>query len=145
MTQSAVVSTTAEDGQVAGQLLGKQILEQLGGRSPDVLILFISPKYNASALLSSVKEACSPKVMMGCSSAGEFTNHSQGVGQASAVAIRSDEMRFACGIGRGIKSNRSEVARSIVASFKGLDQQTSGYSSALDFNRCAGWSCGRVD
>jgi hypothetical protein len=131
MTQSAVASTTAEDGQMAGQSLGKQIIEQLDGHSPDVLILFISPKYDASALLRSVEAACSPKVMMGCSSAGEFTNHSQGVGQASAVAIRSNEMRFACGIGRGIKVNRAEVAKSMVASFEGANQQTSGYSSAL--------------
>ncbi len=131
MTQSAVASTNAEDGQMAGQSLGKQIVEQLGGHSPDVLILFISPKYDASELLRSVKAACSPKVMMGCSSAGEFTNHSQGVGQASAVAIRSNEMRFACGMGRGIKVNRAEVAKSMVASFQGANQQTAGYSSAL--------------
>ncbi len=131
MTQSAVVSTNAEDGQMAGASLGKQIIDQLGGHSPDVLILFISPKYDASALLRSVEAACSPKVMMGCSSAGEFTNHSQGVGQASAVAIRSNEMRFACGMGRGIKANRTEVAKSMVASFQGANQQKAGYSSAL--------------
>jgi hypothetical protein len=69
--------------------------------------------------------------MMGCSSAGEFTNQSQGVGQASAVAIRSTEMRFACGMGKGLQADRKVVAREVVGAFRGVGTQTSGYSSAL--------------
>jgi hypothetical protein len=131
VTESAVVWTNVDDSRAAGEALGEQIRGQLGRQPPDVVILFVSPKYDAPALLKAVKEACQPRVMMGCSSAGEFTSHSQGVGQASAVAIRSNEMRFACGIGRGLKSDRAAVAESIVASFQGTGKHTSAYSSAL--------------
>jgi len=131
MTESAVVSTNEDDSRAAGKSLGQQILERLHQLPPDVLILFISPKYDATLLLQEVQAACSPKVIMGCSSAGEFTNHSQGVGFASAVAIRSTEMQFKCGIGRGVKTDRAAVARGIVKSFQGANKQTSGYSSAL--------------
>lgn len=131
MTESAVVWTDIDDSRAAGESLGEQIGKQLSQQPPDVLILFISPKYDAVALLRAVKASCQPKVMMGCSSAGEFTSHSQGVGQASAVALRSTEMRFACGIGRGVKTDRAAVADGIVASFQGAGKHTPGYSSAL--------------
>ena len=131
MTESAVVWTNLDDSEAAGKSLGEQILKELNQQSPDALILFVSPKYDLPAFLSAVQGICSPKVMMGCSSAGEFTSQSQGTGQASAVAIRSTEMRFACGIGRGLKSDRKQVAADMVGAFHGAGKQTSGYSSAL--------------
>jgi hypothetical protein len=131
VTESAVVSTGLDDSRAAGESLGQQIRAQLKEQAPDALILFISPKYDAPALLKAVQAACEPKVMMGCSSAGEFTSQSDGVGQASAVAIRSTEMRFACGIGRGLQGGRAAAAKKIVSAFQGVGKHVSGYSSAL--------------
>ena len=34
----------------------------------DAVILFVSPKYDPAKLLAALKEACTPKVMIGCSS-----------------------------------------------------------------------------
>ena len=107
LTESSVVWTGAEDSGAAGEDLGRQIREQLGGNPPDAVILFVSPKYDPAKLLSSLKGACAPKVMIGCSSAGEFTSGCQGVGHASAVAIRSSEMQFACIMGRGLHLSKS--------------------------------------
>ena len=131
MTESAVVWTGVEDSGAAGEHLGRQIREQLGGHAPDVVILFVSPKYDPTTFLVAVQDACTPRVMMGCSSAGEFTSDSQGVGRASAVAIRSSEMQFACAIGRGLHANRASVADEIVASFRGVGTHPSAYRSAL--------------
>ncbi|HZL38483.1 MAG TPA: FIST N-terminal domain-containing protein [Tepidisphaeraceae bacterium] len=131
MTETAVVWTDKDDSRDAGASLGEQISTELKQQPPDALILFISPKYDVTQLLEAVQAACRPKVMMGCSSAGEFTSDSQGVGQASAVAIRSTEMRFACGIGRGLQADRAAVARKIVGAFDGTGKNAAGYSSAL--------------
>jgi hypothetical protein len=131
MTESAVVWTDLADSAAAGASLGEQIRQELKGASPDAVVLFLSPRYDPAALLRGVKGACDPKVMVGCSSAGEFTSHSQGVGQASAVAIRSTEMQFACGMGRGLQANRAAVARGVTANFQGVGRQMPGYRSAL--------------
>jgi hypothetical protein len=131
LTHTSVVSTGVEDSRSAGEILGKQILEELAGEPPQVVILFISPKYDASTLLLALKESCHPQVLMGCSSAGEFTGESHGVGQASAVAIRSAEMQFACGIGRGLHADRAKVAKDISTSFQGIGTHTPTYKSAL--------------
>ncbi len=131
MTESAVLWTKDDDSHAAGESLGRQVKERFGADAPDVLILFLSPKYDAPTLLRAVEAECHPGVMMGCSSAGEFTGQSQGVGQASAVAIRSTEMRFACGMGRGLQKDREAVAAKIVSSFQGNGKYTLGYSSAL--------------
>ncbi|MDQ3441042.1 MAG: FIST domain protein, partial [Planctomycetota bacterium] len=120
MTESAVVWTSDDDSGAAGNSLAEQVLAELKGEAPDALILFISPKYDAAVLLRAVEDSCHPKVMMGCSSAGEFTSESHGVGHASAVALRSTEMKFACRMGRGLQGDRAGAARNIVAGFQGV-------------------------
>lgn len=131
MTDTAVVWTSVDDSAAAGRELGEKIRAQIGQAPPDAVILFVSPKYDARSLLQGLHTTCTAKLVMGCSSAGEFTNQSQGVGQASAVAIRSTEMHFACGMGRGLQSDRKIVANEIVSKFHGAGKHTPGYSSAL--------------
>ena len=130
-TQTAVVYTDQTDSAGAGRSLGEQVLEKLGGQVPHALILFISPRYDAQLLAEAVTASCRPELMVGCSSAGEFTSHMQGEGQACAVAIRSSEMKFSAGLGRGISSDRAAAARAIVSQFRGVESISHGYSSAL--------------
>ena len=54
MTESAVVWTSVDDSHSAGKSLGEQISFQLKQNPPDVLILFVSPKYDAPTLLRAV-------------------------------------------------------------------------------------------
>lgn len=131
MTKSSVVCTDAPDGTAAGGELADKLLAEPGRGSPDALILFASPKYDAPSLLRAVEAGCRPKAMVGCSSAGEFTHHSHGEGQACAVGLWSDEMRFAPGIGRGLSRDRAAVAADVVGSFKGVGSYAHSHSSAL--------------
>lgn len=131
MTQSAVVWTDEEDSNSAGDHLGRQIHERIGDDAPDAVIMFLSPRYHAPTLITAVQRACAPKVIMGCSSAGEFTSDSQGTGRASAVAIRSADMRFACATGKGLKADRGAVAKQIAAAFQGIGASSPNYRSAL--------------
>jgi hypothetical protein len=131
LTESSVVWTGAEDSAAAGEDLGRQIRAQLKGRAPDAVILFVSPKYDAVRLIAAVKDACAATVLIGCSSAGEFTSDSQGVGHASAVAIRSTEMQFACVMARGLHEDRAAIARKLVAAFHGVGSSGPVYRSAL--------------
>jgi hypothetical protein len=131
VTKSSVVCTDAPDGVTAGRQLAEKLLAEDRDQPPDALILFVSPKYDAPSFLRAVEDGCRPKAMVGCSSAGEFTHLSNGEGQACAIALWSDEMRFACGIGRGLTRDRAAVAGDVVRAFAGVGGYTHSHSSAL--------------
>lgn len=130
MTECAVVYTSHPDSNDAGKALGMQIAEAMHD-SPDVVILFAAPTYNQANLLKVLKRTCRPTLLMGCSSAGEFTNNIHGEGMASAVALRSDDMLFSLGVGRELSKNRQEAAENVISAFRGISSDEYRYHSAI--------------
>lgn len=130
MTDAAVCHTSLHD-QAAGESLGRQIRERFQGSEPDALIVFASPRNDYGTLLEALAATCAPRVMVGCSSAGEFTNEAVGEGITCAVALRSSEVRFAAALGQGITTDHEAVAQEIVAGFRGLEQHEYRYRTAL--------------
>jgi hypothetical protein len=130
-TQSVVVYTATDDSREAGLSLGDQIATQLAGTNPDAVILFVSPKYDAAALVACVAERTGAKIIVGCSSAGEFTSETQGEGKACAVAICSPSLQFAVGIGRDISRDRRKAAEDMVRNFRCGEERSNEYCSAL--------------
>ena len=120
MTEIAAVHTTASTPETAAQDLSLQIRQQMEGR-PDALVVFASSEYDATKLLQELQRAIDPVVLVGSSSAGEFTHGTAGVGSASALAIRSDDLKFAVGIGHGVSRDGRTAARELVSGFQGLD------------------------
>lgn len=117
MTNFAIAHSNVLDSREAGHGLGLQITEAMDA-PPDVVILFASPVYRHGELLQALKQACHPGILVGCSSAGEFTSHVQGEGLACAIAIRSKEIYFSAGIGRGLSHDRAQAAKEVTASFR---------------------------
>lgn len=130
MTEAAVVQTHAT-GEAAGEELAASITERLGGARPDALIVFASPGQDHEALLRALQAGCGPRVMVGCSSAGEFTSEAAGTGMTAAVALRAPEMAFTAILGRGLREDREGVAQRIVEGFGGLASAGYRYRSAL--------------
>lgn len=131
MTRSVVVQSELQDPAAAGSALGAGIAAALGPDVPDAVILFASPSYEFSPLLRSLREACRPRVLVGCSSAGEFTNEKNLRAAACAVAIVSTEMAFAAGVAENVTADRGVSARRLISGFRGLDANTFEYRSAL--------------
>ena len=130
-TQTAVAYTSLANSEEAGRDLGEQIASKLGGQVPNVVILFVSPRYDAQLVAQAVMNGCSTEILVGCSSAGEFTNCMHGEGQSCAIAICSSELKFAAGIGKGISTDRLAAAKAMVEPFRGVNKISSAYSSAL--------------
>lgn len=120
MLESCIVETSQHESPAAGGELGVKLRAGFGGRSPDALILFASPHHDFQALLGALHENCAPAVLIGCSSAGEFTSAGHGQGLACAVGLRSDEMTFSAGLGKELRRDREGAARQTVAAFRGL-------------------------
>lgn len=131
MTDSTVVYTDLSGSKDAGEFLGSKIIEDFEGRPPDAVVVFASSRHDYSQLLQAIKAACRPKVMVGCSSAGEFTSDSHGESSASVVALRSTEMHFAAGVGHHLRHDREAAAKEIVSSFNGLNNHQYPFRSAL--------------
>ena len=120
MTEFAAVHTTAKEATAAGRDLAAQIKATMDG-TPDVLLVFASSAYDSVALLQALQDAIAPGILVGSSSAGEFTHGTAGVGSASALAIRSDDLKFAVGIGHGVSRDGRTAAREMISGFEGLD------------------------
>jgi hypothetical protein len=131
MTKSSVAFTSETDSAKAGAELGKEILSGLGGEAPDALIVFSSSRYDYGQLLRAIQAACHPRVLVGCSSAGEFTSLRQGEGAVSAVALRSNEMQFVPALGKNLSADRAAAARQMASSFRGLRSPKYQHRSAL--------------
>ncbi len=126
----AIAHTTNLDSREAGEELGREIEANLAGL-PDALIVFASPRYDYKILLETLQSTCRPRLLVGCSSAGEFTSDSAQVETACVLALQADDMAFAAGLGEGLKADRKQAAADIVAAFGGISNQQYAYRSAL--------------
>jgi hypothetical protein len=129
--QTSAVHTKRTDSEEAGRHLADQINEAFANAAPDAAILFASSRFDYEKLLESFSRRCSPAVLVGSSSAGEFTGAAQGQGTACALAIRSKELRFSAGVGCDVSSDRGKVAQDVVSAFRGMSTYDHPYRSAL--------------
>ena len=131
MTKTSAAYTDRTDSAEAGRHLGEQIRQDLEGSAPDGVIVFASSRFEYEQLLGALSAACEPKILVGSSSAGEFTGGDRGEGTACALAIRSETVKLSAGIGRGVTADRAKAAQEMLANFKGLETHEYRYRSAL--------------
>ena len=131
MTTSAGVFSNYTDSSQAASHLSEQINKVFNHLTPDVIIIFASPSLDHPLLLKSIKQFCPSKILIGCSSAGEFISGSRGTDSVSAIALHSTEMEFAASIGRGIKADRGKVVDELLESMQGKDHFQYKYHTAM--------------
>lgn len=131
MTETATAFTRRKDSREAGRDLALQAMQAFAGEPPDALVVFASSRYDYATLLGAIQETAQPRVLVGCSSAGEFTRRDAGEGAASAVALRSDTIAFSASLGRGLRQDFRQAAAEAVASFSGLRTEAYPWRAAL--------------
>ena len=131
MTQTTTALVSESDSVRAGEMLGAHIRGAFEGQPPDAVIVFASSQHDYAALLQALARSAGTKAIVGSSSAGEFSQDSSGVGQVSALAIRSPSMRFRVGVGRDVGKDPAAAARQVAASFAGVTAPTMPNRAAL--------------
>lgn len=131
MTQVIVGHTTLVSPVDAGEHLGKTVSEKLSGKRPDVLIAFISPEFTYTSVLQAINEHCQPRILIGCSSAGEFSGCSTGNSTASVMAICSETILFNAALGKGLRTSRAEAVGQIKHVFTATQHTDFPYRCAL--------------
>jgi hypothetical protein len=145
MTESAIVYTDAPEAARAADELAAKVSASLSGKAPHALITFASPRYDAGMLLGALMRDLKPGVLVGASSAGEFAGRDRGDG-ACLMALRSETLKFAAGMGKSLSVDRGAAARAITASFQGLANDQYPYRAALVMtDALAGHTDGFVD
>ena len=128
--EAVAVSTAEADSASAGRALGQQIQSGLG-TTAHAVIVFAAPNYDHRVLLRALQDACSPELIVGASSAGEFTNDTLGVGLVSALAINDPEASFSLCVGKDIKANPAAAARKMADCLKGQSNHSFPHRAAL--------------
>lgn len=118
------------DAVAAAQDIAAQLNGALDG-PPDALVVFASSTFDYTPLLEELDRACRPAVMVGASSAGEFTHDRRGVGTVSALALRSPHLKMRASLGAGISRDSRAAARQIAAGFSEADDARFPYRAAL--------------
>ena len=131
MTHAVAAYTDLVDSHQAGEDLGRQVIEALAPEAPDAVIVFASSRFDYEVLLTALNDVCHPGVLVGSSSAGEFTGQHRGEGTACALAFRSADIRATAGLGQGVSRDRAQAAAAAVASFEGIRATNLPFRSAL--------------
>lgn len=127
---TVAVSTAQTDSAAAGAAIAAHIRAALP-QDPHVIILFAAPNYDHPLLLRALQDGVPSALIVGASSAGEFTNDTVGVGLATALAIRDEESKFTARVGHHLKANPAAAANEITRGFAGRSDHSFPHRSAL--------------
>lgn len=128
--KASVVSTDSRDSATAGKYLAAEIRKSLS-KSPGALVVFAAPQHDHKAMLSAIKKELPDTIVVGASSAGEFTNVTSGQGLACAMGLVGDDVAFTYSVGRNLALSATAAAQEIVSSFTPTPPGQFPFRSAL--------------
>ena len=131
MIRSFATLSREPDSGRAGVQIAEEAIAAFDGACPNVFILFASPQHDAKTLLAALGTRCPKALLVGSTSAGEFTQEGRADGAVSVLALRSNQLRFSVGVGRDVSRSASAAAQQVVASFEGLRADPLPYRAAL--------------
>ena len=112
--RTQVVSSAESDSRLAGLELAAKFRQAFGG-SPKAIVIFAAPEHDHHSFLRAVQAELPDALLVGASSAGEFTNTTVGYGTVCALGLSGDDASFAVSVGRGLKDSPAAAARQIAS------------------------------
>lgn len=110
------VATAIAQGNDAAATLVRDLKQRLGGDAVRLAVAFASPAHPLGALMGEVARAFDAAVVIGASTAGEFTEHGDAKGAATVFALAGDYRVFG-GMGTGLKR---DPERAVATALEGL-------------------------
>lgn len=123
-TQFATGASEKLESQEAGEEAARQAFLKFKDKKADLAIVFGSINHQFSKVAEGIKKVIGEVPIMGCSSAGEFTEQKITKGGLAIGLISSDTHRFFLGIGNKIKEDQ---VKAIQNASKDFPQQVEGY------------------
>jgi methyl-accepting chemotaxis protein len=117
-TQVGTGSATGENGFDTGAEAAKEAVHQLGADRVDFCQVFCSSRYEYRAVIEGIRSVIGDEAeLIGCSSAGEFTDHSVTAESVTLGLVASDSISFFTGIGHDLSENVSSAVKEATADF----------------------------
>jgi methyl-accepting chemotaxis protein len=123
METRVATSSASGDTKSAATKVIADIRAQLRGSSPALVLVFASTAQPLGDLTAELGPAFPGAVVLGSSTAGEFTERGDTKGSVAAFALAGDYKIFA-GIGTGLKA---APERAVQTALEGLPRQVAGY------------------
>ena len=106
--------TARASGPDAAAALGNQLVEQLSGAAPQLVLTFNSPAQPLSGVAAELTRRFPSATVLGASTAGEFTEKGEGKQGVVACAIAGG-FRVSAGIGRGLSADPERAVADALA------------------------------
>lgn len=130
MTDITIASTNLRNRE-AGEDLARQISAEMKAGAVDAILVFASADNDYPTLLTALRDGSKARIIVGCSSAGEFTSEMSGTGGTSAIAFRAPEMQFNASLATRLSASHEDASAQLVNGFKGLQSAQYRYRTAV--------------
>ncbi len=108
--------------------------EQLSGHYLSLLLVFFSPRFDAENLAQALSNVFSPTVVVGCSTAGEFSPQGMIEGSIVAIGFSTETFAFVPKLVEDLRELRSQDVGSMVQdAFYTLDRRVGGLNRSDTF------------
>lgn len=116
---------TGTDGREVGEAAATTARSKLDREDVDFCQVFCSPTYDLSAVIEGIRAVVGDRTeLIGCTSAGEFTEAGTTAGSVTLALVSSDTHKFFTGFGTGLAADVDECLREAVAE---LPSRVEGY------------------
>jgi len=112
-TKLATGISKGEDSEKVAKEAVSMAKSKLGGGKVDLAMVYCSSKYEYQEVVNAVRAATNKAALIGCSTAGEFSEDKVGNESIAVGLISSDEMKFFTAIAEGVREDPELVARSL--------------------------------
>ncbi|MES3031762.1 MAG: FIST N-terminal domain-containing protein [Patescibacteria group bacterium] len=123
--KASVGAAFGDDAYAVGVNACQDAIDQLGDKSPDLLIVFSSVKYDQQKMLSGVRSVAPLALLVGSSTSGEITTAGPLKDRSVAVmAIKSPDVKYFADVGEDILTNPRLAGKVAADKVKGQTTDT---------------------
>jgi len=118
-TETATGGAVTADSFQCGKDAAKKAMDRFKPDGPaNMAIVLAATKYKYQEVLRGVHEVIGDVPLIGCSTAGEFADELVSDEATVVMLIRSDKMRFATAVGKGLKGNPMGAVSQVFSQFR---------------------------
>lgn len=130
-TKFATGLQKGDDSFAVGKRAAEIAFEKFGADRIDFCMVFCSSKYDYGQVLAGISEITKDAQVIGCSSAGEFTEEFVENNSVALALVSSDNIKFYTGIGKGLQEDETKC---IEQAKSGFPETTEGYPNKSIIN-----------
>ncbi|MFH1339535.1 MAG: FIST N-terminal domain-containing protein [Candidatus Omnitrophota bacterium] len=110
-TKFGTAIAKGKDSLKVGQEAANKAMDKAGTKDVSLSVIFASSAYDYKAVVKGVREVTNNAPLIGCSTAGEFTEEKVEKESVACAVISTDTHKFFPGIGKGLKEDELKALK----------------------------------